>query len=72
MTQSNLAAALQRRQQTRKNLHRYVHTRSFNRLAGRTTAPGSARPEEYYLTARVMFALFSAAFFLVGIWFTLR
>ena len=44
MTQSELAAALQRRQHTRKNLKRYMHTRSFNQLAGRSTAPGSRHP----------------------------
>ncbi len=72
MTQSNLAVALQRRQATRKNLHRYVHTHSFNRLAGRTTAPGSARPENSCLRTRVLFVLFSAAFFVTGFWFVLR
>ena len=58
MTQSELAAALQRRQHTRKNLKRYMHTRSFNQLAGRNTAPGSdRRTRRSHASAKIMLSL---------------
>ena len=60
------------RRPSRKNLDRYVHTRGFNRLAGRPTAPGSVRPETAFRTARLMFLAFMTAFFAVGLWFVFR
>ncbi len=65
---SDLAAALKRRQLTQRNLKRYLHTRSFNRLAGRNTAPGSLRPETRTGLCRFFFCLGAAAFFLVGLY----
>ena len=63
MTNTELAAALKRRQQlNRRNLKRYVHTGSFNRLAGRSTAPGTMRPETAQAVSRIMFSILAAAF----------
>ena len=61
-----------RRQQNRKNLARYWHTRSFNQLAGRLTAPGSARTEPNYTLNRIVYCSFATLFLLIGlygIWF---
>lgn len=69
MTNAELAAALKRRQQNRRNLKRYVHTGSFNRLAGRSTAPGTMRPETTRAVSRVTFSILAAAFFGVGLYF---
>lgn len=70
MTNTELAAALKRRQQlNRRNLKRYVHTGSFNRLAGRSTAPGTMRPETAQAVSRVIFSILAAAFFGIGLCF---
>ncbi len=68
MTQSELAAAIQRRQNTKKNLKRYMHTRSFNRLAGKYTAPGSERPVSYAF-ARFMLGALTLGVMLTGLYF---
>lgn len=57
--------ALQRRLQNRKNLRRYTHTRSFNHLAGKPTAPGSEK-KYGYLAARITVIGLTVLFFLVG------
>lgn len=69
MTQSELAAALQRRQHTRKNLKRYMHTRSFNQLAGRSTAPGSARKKRSCAPAKIMLGLVAVGSIATGLYF---
>jgi len=68
MTQAELAAALQKRQRTKKNLKRYMHTRSFNQLAGKCTAPGSELTVSHAF-ARCMVGLFALAVLLVGLYF---
>ncbi len=68
MTQAELAAALQRRQHTKKNLKRYMHTRSFNQLAGRCTAPGSDRPVSHVF-ARFILGVFALGVLLTGLYF---
>ncbi len=68
MTQSELTAALQRRQQTKKNLKRYMHTRSFNQLAGKRTAPDSDRPVSHTL-ARFVLGIFALGVLLTGLYF---
>ena len=70
MTQSELSAALQRRQHTKKNLKRYMHTRSFNQLAGKRTAPGSERVDSH-IFARVVLGIFTLGFLLTGLYFVL-
>ena len=67
MTQSELSAALQRRQHTKKNLKRYMHTRSFNQLAGKRTAPGSERVDSH-IFARVVLGIFTLGFLLTGLY----
>lgn len=69
MTQSELAAALQRRQHTRKYLKRYMHTRSFNQLAGRNTAPGSARASRSCVPAKIMLSLIAVGCIATGLYF---
>ena len=56
MTNAELAAALKRRQQNRRNLKRYVHT-------------GTMRPETARAVSRVTFSILAAAFFGVGLYF---
>ena len=69
---SELAAALRRRRlNDSRNVRRYIHTKSFNDLAGRSTAPGIARPEELRLRAGILFVVFAAAFWAAGVWFLL-
>ena len=69
---SELAAALRRRRlNDSRNVRRYIHTKSFNDLAGRSTAPGSVLPEQLRLRARILFAVFAAAFWAAGVWFLL-
>ena len=70
MTQSELSAALQRRQHTKKNLKRYMHTRSFNQLAGKRTAPGSERVDSH-IFARGVLGIFTLGFLLTGLYFVL-
>ncbi len=68
---SNLSAAI-RRQQNRKNLTRYWHTRSFNQLAGRLTAPGSVHAQPNYIVNKVAYSAVAAAFLMIGlysVWF---
>ena len=69
MTNAELAAALKRRQQNRRNLKRYVHTGSFNRLAGRAPPPRTQRPATPPPVSRVTFSILAAAFFGVGLYF---
>lgn len=71
MTQSELAAAIQRRQHTRKNLKRYMHTRSFNQLAGRSTAPGSSRMRRSCAPAKIMLSLVALGCIATGLYFVL-
>lgn len=70
MTQSERSAALQRRQYAKKNLKRYLHTRSFNQLAGRLAAPDSERVESH-AAARIVLVVFTIGFLLTGLWFVL-
>ena len=70
MTQSELTAPLQRQQHTRKNLKRYMHTRSFNQLAGRNTAPGSARrTRRSHASAKIMLSLIAMGSIATGLYF---
>lgn len=46
---------------------RYAKTGSFNRLAGRSTAPGSEFPENYFLKRRIWWVLAALALLLPGI-----
>ena len=69
---SELAAALRRRRlNDRRNVRRYIHTKSFNDLAGRSTARDSARPEELRPRARILFVVFAGSFWAAGVWFLL-
>jgi len=42
-------------------VRRYAKTGSFNRLAGRSTAPGSEIPEHRFFKRRILFAALAAA-----------
>lgn len=46
---------------------RYTKTRSFNRLAGRSTAPGSELRENYYLKRRIVCAVIALLLLLPGL-----
>ena len=60
--------ALPRRpRNVRHGVGRYLHTGSFNRLAGRSTAPGSLRPEGFYLKWRIIGIVAGTVFLLVGL-----
>lgn len=71
---SELAAALRKRRRLNdsRNVRRYLHTKSFNDLAGRSTAPGRARPERLTLRARIVFLVLAAAFWAAGVWCLFR
>ena len=64
----NSASSSPRRSRNgRREVRRYLHTGSFNRLAGRSTAPGSVRPEGFYLKWRIIGIAAGTAFLLVGL-----
>ena len=46
---------------------RYAKTGSFNKLAGRSTAPGSEIPERFYLRRRVIVLAVALALLLPGL-----
>jgi len=46
---------------------RYAKTGSFNKLAGRSTAPGSEFPPNYFLKRRIVWVLVALALLLPGI-----
>lgn len=46
---------------------RYAKTGSFNRLAGRSTAPGSEFPPNYFLKRRIIWAVIALALLLPGL-----
>ena len=46
---------------------RYAKTGSFNRLAGRSTAPGSEFPPHYFLKRRVIWVLAALALLAPGV-----
>ena len=46
---------------------RYAKTGSFNRLAGRSTAPGSEFPPHYFLKRRVIWVLAALALLAPGL-----
>ena len=46
---------------------RYAKTGSFNRLAGRSTAPGSEAPPHFFLKRRIAFAVVVAAIVIPGL-----
>ncbi len=46
---------------------RYVKTGSFNRLAGRSVAPGSEFPEHFFLKRRIIWIAVAAAALLPGV-----
>jgi hypothetical protein len=47
---------------------RYIKTRSFNRLNGRSVAPGSEFPERYFLRRRIVLAAVALLLALPGLW----
>ena len=55
----------------RRDVKRYVHSGGYNRLAGRSTAPGSLRPPGFYVKRRVVFIIFGVLFFGTALWFVL-
>lgn len=46
---------------------RYTKTGSFNKLAGRSTAPGSETPKHFYLKRRIVFAVLAVLLLLPGL-----
>ena len=69
---SELAAALRRRRlNDSRNVRRYIHTKSFNDLAGRSPGRGRGRPEQVGLRARILFVVCAAACWAAGVWFLL-
>ena len=51
----------------RREVRRYIHTGSFNRLAGRSTAPGSEIPERFYFRRRAVVLALALALLLPGL-----
>lgn len=49
----------------------YVHTGSFNRLAGRPDLPGSWHPESYYLKYRLIGGVCGGIFLGIGFYYML-
>jgi hypothetical protein len=55
-----------RRLLRKKNIEDYVHSGGFNRLAGRSTAPGSLRPEDAKKRWRILILVFIICFLSLG------
>lgn len=53
----------------RSQLSRYVHSGGFNRLKGRSPAPGSALPEKVLASRRRLLVILAAVIILVGLYF---
>jgi hypothetical protein len=55
-----------RRLLRKKNIEDYVHSGGFNRLAGKSTIPGSVRPEDAKRRWRIFLLVIIIIFFSLG------
>ncbi|MDD3886324.1 MAG: hypothetical protein PHI35_05595 [Victivallaceae bacterium] len=69
---SKLDSALKRREAARSKIRRYWHTRSFNNLAGRSSAPAERRKRDRTPLYRILLVVLAIVFWAVGLFFVFR